>query len=280
MDVFSNLMVIGECLLDTRRTRALKRAIEETVLPGDIVLDVGTGSGILAMFSAQAGAKRVYAVDIAEDIAKFAKQNILNNGLQDKIEVMHGDMKNLHFPHKIDVVTMELLDTGLVAEQQGIVMNRLHKEGIITSKTRLVPYRYQCAFELVEYDFDFYGFTMPFVVQARNFAVMKHIKKTLTKTVIYKDINFLKPFDTSINMNISAESKSEGLINALILKSRTFLSKSHKIWGTTDLNMPVIIPLKERFVKKDEEINLNIKYNMGEGFSDFLVNIIEPKKTY
>jgi predicted RNA methylase len=44
MDVFSNLMVIGECLLDVRRTQAFIRAINQIVKPGDIALDVGTGS--------------------------------------------------------------------------------------------------------------------------------------------------------------------------------------------------------------------------------------------
>lgn len=274
MDVFSNLMVIGECLLDTRRTRALNRAIRETVLPGDVVLDVGTGSGILAMFSAKAGAKKVYAVDIAKDIAKFAKQNVVNNGLQDKVEVLHGDMKDLHFPHKIDVITMELLDTGMVAEQQAVVMNRLHREGIINEKTRLVPYRYQCAIELVEYDFNFYGFTMPFVVQARNFAVIKHIKKKLSRTVVFKDIDFSQPFNTQVDTIAEVEIQVSGNVNALVLKSRTFLSKNYAIWGTTDLNMPVIIPLKGKKVKQGKKIRVSIKYKMAEGFGDFFAEII------
>lgn len=81
MDIFSNLMVVGECLLDTRRTNAFIRAIKKTVQVGDIALDVGTGSGILAMTSARAGAKHVYAIDIASDIAAFAKTNIRNNHL-------------------------------------------------------------------------------------------------------------------------------------------------------------------------------------------------------
>lgn len=273
MDVFSNLMVIGECLLDVRRTNALKKAITETVKSGDVVLDVGTGSGILAMFSATAGAKQVYAVDIAGDIAKFAKQNIFNNGLQDKIKVMYGDMKQLHVPHKIDVVTMELLDTCLVAEQQAVVMNWLHKDGIIASNTRLVPYRYQCSFELIEYDFNFYGMHMPFVIQARNFKAVNNIKKKLSGIMIYKDIDFSKIINTNVNVTIEVPITTNGKINALVLKSRTFLSKHHIVWGTTDLNMPVIIPLKEKDVSIGDRIVVTIKYNMGEGFGNFSAEI-------
>lgn len=49
-----------------------------------IVLDVGCGTGILSLFAARAGAKRVIAVD-ASDIAKKAKQIVETNGLQDTI---------------------------------------------------------------------------------------------------------------------------------------------------------------------------------------------------
>lgn len=274
MDVFSNLMVIGECLLDTRRTKSFKRAIEETVLPGDVVLDVGTGSGILGMFAAKAGAKKVYAVDIAPDIAQFAKKNVINNGYKNKIEVISGDMKEIKFPHKIDVVIMELMDTGLVAEQQGVVMNALHKQGIVTSRTRLVPYRYQCAFELVNYDFNFYDFTMPFVIQARNFMVLEHIKKKLSKTIIYQDVKFNQPFDTHVKVVVPVQVLSSGIVNAFVLKSKTFLSKNHAVWGTTDMNMPVIIPLDARNVEKGEKVNIAVDYKMGEGFADFSAKML------
>lgn len=45
-----------------------------------VVLDVGCGTGILSLFAAQAGAKRVFAVD-ASDIAEKAKQIVKTNGL-------------------------------------------------------------------------------------------------------------------------------------------------------------------------------------------------------
>ena len=55
-----------------------------TVFNDAVVLDVGCGTGILSMFAARSGAKRVYAVD-ASDIVKRAKQIIEDNGHEDVI---------------------------------------------------------------------------------------------------------------------------------------------------------------------------------------------------
>ena len=55
-----------------------------TVFDGAVVLDVGCGTGILSMFAARSGAKRVYAVD-ASDIVKRAEEIIKDNGHEDVI---------------------------------------------------------------------------------------------------------------------------------------------------------------------------------------------------
>jgi type I protein arginine methyltransferase len=50
---------------------------------GSTVLDVGCGTGILSLFAAQAGAKRVIAVDAAPRIASFAELNCIHNNLHE-----------------------------------------------------------------------------------------------------------------------------------------------------------------------------------------------------
>lgn len=66
--------------------------LEEYVTPGTRVMDVGTGSGILAIGAALLNASTVLAVDIDPVAVKVAKENVAQNGLAHKISVMEGDL--------------------------------------------------------------------------------------------------------------------------------------------------------------------------------------------
>jgi len=276
MDVFSNLMVIGECLLDGPRTRAFERAIAKVVRPDDTVLDVGTGSGILAMFSARAGAKRVVAIEIAAEIARFARSNVFGNGLSETIEVYECDGRNLPVREPVDVVTMELMDTWLVAEQQATALNSLHANGTIGAETKLLPYRYECLLELVNYDFSFYGFRMPFVIQARNFSAGKHVLRRLTEVHVANDLSFCAPLPLDVHRRLSLPVNDDGVCNAAVLTARAFLAPGVTIGSTSDMNMPVIVPLQPRPLRRGSEVSLEFSYAMGSGFGDFAMQWCDP----
>lgn len=95
-------------LADRVRVAAYQEAIHKVVNPGDIVADIGTGSGILAFFAVQAGAEKVYAVergDIIEDAKKLAEIN----GFADKIVFIKGRSDKIELPEKVDVIVSELL---------------------------------------------------------------------------------------------------------------------------------------------------------------------------
>lgn len=77
----------------THHTTNMCMARLEKVLPTNAeVFDVGTGSGILAIAAALLGAKSVKAVDIDAVAVRVARENIADNGLEDKIEVKEGDL--------------------------------------------------------------------------------------------------------------------------------------------------------------------------------------------
>lgn len=77
----------------THATTALcMRMLEQFIRPGDDVIDVGTGSGILAAAAARLGARRVLAVDLDPVAVSSARDNARLNGVQDRVFVMESDL--------------------------------------------------------------------------------------------------------------------------------------------------------------------------------------------
>jgi hypothetical protein len=93
---------------DQRRTDAFAQAIKECVHPDDVVLDVGTGTGILAMLCAKAGAKQVYAIDQAA-IAQSAANLVKTNGLKSKIKILRGPADEMSIDEPVDLIVSEWL---------------------------------------------------------------------------------------------------------------------------------------------------------------------------
>lgn len=73
-------------------TRLCLEAMEKYLKESDEVLDVGCGSGILAVGALLLGAKRAVGVDIDEMAVKTARENAELNGVSDKIEIIHGNL--------------------------------------------------------------------------------------------------------------------------------------------------------------------------------------------
>ena len=66
--------------------------LEEAIKGGESVIDVGTGSGILAIASALLGAGKVLAVDIDPDAVRVASENVLHNHVDHIVRVQEGDL--------------------------------------------------------------------------------------------------------------------------------------------------------------------------------------------
>ncbi len=68
-------------------TRLALEALEAALVPGDVVVDVGTGSGVLAIAAAKLGAARVYALDRDPEAGPAATANIRRNGVADRVDL-------------------------------------------------------------------------------------------------------------------------------------------------------------------------------------------------
>mmetsp|Transcript_12119 Transcript_12119/g.19520 ORF Transcript_12119/g.19520 Transcript_12119/m.19520 type:complete len:429 (-) Transcript_12119:1774-3060(-) len=92
-----------QMLADHNRMAAYHAAIlgNSDVFKDKIVMDVGTGSGILAVWAAQAGARKVYAIEYT-DMAKYARQVMKANGVEDVVTVIQGAVEEIKLPIEQD----------------------------------------------------------------------------------------------------------------------------------------------------------------------------------
>jgi predicted RNA methylase len=272
-NTFSSLLFINECLLDEERTSTLRTAIRQKVEPGDVVVDAGTGSGILALFAAEAGAAKVYAVDVDPAALTLARRAIGASAFADRIEVVQADLKEFELSAPADLVVMEMLDTGLIAELQAPALNALRRHGVIGPRTRVVPERVRCSVELVEYDFDFYGFTMPLLVQARNSGVQRRVRQPLSEPVVYREADFGGEIAITVDESVRLCVERTGTLNALRLRTQTVVCEGVAVWETSDMNMPVIVPVGSTPVQRGEEFTAAVHYLMGCGYANLRIQV-------
>jgi SAM-dependent methyltransferase len=100
-------------LCDVARMDAYERALRRLIEPGDVVLDLGTGTGILAMLAARRGA-RVHAVE-SMDVAHTAAKLFAHNGLA--IQLHHADITTLAPVEPVCLVVSDLLGVFLVDDR-------------------------------------------------------------------------------------------------------------------------------------------------------------------
>ena len=115
---YSNFNIHEEMLKDKVRTGAYQKAILENkeIFKDKIVLDIGSGTGILSFFAAEAGAKHVYGIEFA-DIADFSIEIIKKNNMQDKITIIKAKVEEAELPvDKVDIILSEWMGYFLLYE--------------------------------------------------------------------------------------------------------------------------------------------------------------------
>lgn len=139
--LFTDLFAHERMLSDRIRVDTYHAAIAKHIRPGDVVVDLGTGTGVLALFAAKMGAREVHAIEhgpMAEPAAAVAR----DNGL-DAVTVHHLHSRKFELPSRADVLIHEQI--GSVAFEEGVVENvvdlrdRVLKPGglILPSRLRL-----------------------------------------------------------------------------------------------------------------------------------------------
>eukprot|EP00298_Acanthocystis_sp_HF-20_P015417 c21133_g1_i1.p1 GENE.c21133_g1_i1~~c21133_g1_i1.p1 ORF type:complete len:335 (+),score=98.88 c21133_g1_i1:30-1034(+) len=117
-DSYAHFGIHEEMLKDEVRTRGYQQSIlrNQHLFKGKVVLDVGCGTGILSMFCAKAGAKKVIGIDCSSIIV-HAKQIVKDNKLDHIIELVQGKVEEVTLSvEKVDIIVSEWMGYFLLYE--------------------------------------------------------------------------------------------------------------------------------------------------------------------
>lgn len=237
-------------LKDEVRTKTYRNSIyhNKHLFKDKVVMDVGSGTGILSMFAACAGAKRVFSVEYSS-MAKQSMQIIKDNKLDHIITVLHSKMEDItELPdgiEKVDIIISEwmgycllyesMLNTVIFARDRWLAPNGI----LMPDKAKL----YITAIEDRQYKDDkinwwdnVYGFNMSSI---RKVAITEPLvdsvdhNQVVTNNCLIKDIDLYSTTieDLAFKSNFTLTTNRDDYVHAFVCYFTVEFSKCHKRVG-------------------------------------------------
>ncbi|MBY0430170.1 MAG: tetratricopeptide repeat protein, partial [Rhodospirillales bacterium] len=127
---------------DHERNDAYDAALRQAVTPGCLVLEVGTGSGIVSMMAARAGAGKVVTCEMSAPLVRVARRNIARNGYAGSITVVHKKSTDMRLgedlPERADVFVSELINVGMLAPDMLAILKHA-RDTLVKPGGRIIP---------------------------------------------------------------------------------------------------------------------------------------------
>lgn len=132
---YAGIEVHRRMLIDEPRLAGYWAGLKATVRPGDVVIDAGSGTGVLATMAALCGAARVYALE-QSDFADMIPAVAAASGVGDRVQVVRGDFSKVVLPEKARVLVTETFGAWAYAEDPipdvaRCVANNLTEDGVV-----------------------------------------------------------------------------------------------------------------------------------------------------
>lgn len=133
-------------LNDTNRNSKYKAAISKAIHQKNQfkVIDIGTGTGLLALYAHEAGAAQTFACEVSPVMCHIASETFRRNGYGDQIKLISKNSKEIDAQTElggpVDLIVTETMDCGVFGE--GLIETLLHaKENLLKSNGQIIPYR-------------------------------------------------------------------------------------------------------------------------------------------
>ena len=258
-------------LSHSSRLRKFEVAINNAVDEGSHVVDLGTGTGVLAIMAARAGAKRVTAIDINAESMAYAKRAAKMNGLENNIEFVHGHFADYRPAKKADVIICEMLSSMMLIEQQVPACIHANKH-ILREDGTLLPRSidvYAVPVESVALwnRFSISNLQFPRVPQ----SIERGNAKDLADLSLVSSIDFqAKDVAGMVEKELLFKIVENGDAHGLVGMFEATLEKGNKL-TMSDGWKDLFIPLEEsKRVVKGDVLKLKLKYEMGKFDSLYL----------
>jgi predicted RNA methylase len=259
--------MLHAAMLLGQKTRIAKfnEAIQRIVSTDDFVVDIGTGSGVLAILAAKAGARRVTAIDVNRESIEYAQKAAVMNGVNDRIDFIESHFSDFVPDERADTVICEMLSSIMLIEQQVPACGHA-VENILKPEGKLIPQHATIYLVPVESHmmidrFDFEQIRFPKVLQTAS----PDATRDLADTKILAEVDFTKnSSDSQIDEMLNFEVVSDGTIHGLVGLFESKLTEDIMLKmedGWKQLFLPLEIPKK---VEVGNEFIVRVAYTPGD----------------
>jgi len=246
-DSYAHFGIHEEMLKDEVRTLTYRNAMYHNrhLFKDKIVLDVGCGTGILSMFAAKSGAKKVYGIEMS-NIVQHAKKIVAANNLDNIVEIVQGKVEEVTLPvEKVDIIISEwmgyclfyesMLDTVLFARDKWLAPNGMLFPDRATLYVSAIEDR-QYKEDKINFWDNVYGFDMSCI---RNVAVHEPLvdvveaKQVVATNCLVKEVDLytVKKEDLSFKAPFQITVRRDDYVHALIMYFNIEFTKCHKRTG-------------------------------------------------
>lgn len=232
-----------EMVSDRERMGAVRAALDAVLGPGDVFCEVGCGSGVFTIEAARR-CTRVYAIELDEDMAEIAQENVDRAGVADRVHVVTGDAMEVELPERVDVALCEMMSIWGVEEPVVPVANRV-REDLLKSGGFLLPSLIVNLVELAHYPYRYGEVSIPAVVPLFPGLPRPHV---ITESRRCRILDFAGPVEQDLSIDVELEAMVGGRVNAAVLRSVVQMAPAVAFSGSDSLMPPTVVPLRQELL--------------------------------
>lgn len=267
---------------DKVRMDAYYRGITKQVTKGDVVIDLGTGTGILSFFASKNSPKKIYAIDHGE-IIETAKKISTHNKIEN-IEFININSKEFTVPEKADIIIHEQIGAFLFDEMMVENISDL-RDRLLKEKGKIIPGKFEvylAPIKLKEYssvpyiwEQDIYGINYDCFDDLKNdikpgYGIMmvrpESVESFLSdpEKILFFDMENMDAKDIPLKFNFSKKIKTDGICDGIcfffkIIFDDEISIDTNPLLSVTHWNIPILRTNRKQF-KTGDEVKINFEW--------------------